>query len=377
MDLSQNRVVLGMLYATSLVKAFLRHKDPRRREAGRQLAGFYERAWREASARRGASYEALGAGIGEIGFAGRRIRVMENYSPIDDPVTLAVAGNKPLTYRILAEHRLATPRFEVFTLKDLGRAVAFLERGGRECVVKPSSGTGGGRGITTGIRRRWHLTRAAAAAAVYGDDLLIEEQLRGDNYRLLYLDGVLLDAFARRPPYVIADGRSTIHRLVRLANGARLRHGSGLSQGLLTIDLDMRRTLEKQRLSLNSVPAEGTIVTLKTVINENCGSDNTSATHLLCHSIIEDGARAARAVGVRLAGVDILTPDPSVPLAESGGAILEVNTPPNYYHHYHKRDGAFPVAVHVLNRLLADPQGSRPLPLEAAAALPHEARLPC
>lgn len=378
MHLTQTRPVLGILYATALGKAFLRHKDPRRREAGRHLAEFYERAWRDAAARRGARYEPLGGGIGEIALDGRRVRVMDNYTPIDDPVTLAVASNKPLTYRMLACQHLAVPRFEVFTLREIGRAAAFLEGDGtpRECVVKPSCGTGGGRGITTGIRSRWDLARAAAAAAVYGDEILIEEQIGGDNYRLLYLDGVLLDAFVRHPPFVIADGRSTISKLVELANAARLRHSTGLSQGLLTIDLDMRRTLAKQKLSLHSIAAEGTVVNLKTVINENCGSDNASATHLLCPEIVAAGACAARAVGVRLAGVDILTPDPSIPLAASGGAILEVNTPPNYYFHYHKRDGAFPVAVHVLDRLLADLPAHRPAALKAAA-IAHEARLSC
>jgi hypothetical protein len=95
-------------------------------------------------------------------------------------------------------------------------------------------------------------------------------------------------------------------------------------------------------------------VTLKTVVNENCGTDNATATHLLCDSIIADGARAADALQVRFAGVDIITPDPRVPLAEAGGAILEVNTTPGFYYHYHKREGAFPVAVHLLKKLLAD-----------------------
>src|SRR5205823_1628012 len=114
---------------------------------------------------------------------------------------------------------------------------------------------------TTGVRRRSHLALAAAAAAVYGDDLLIEEQLKGDNYRLLYLDGVLLDAYVRQPPTVVGDGRSTVARLVRRANSDRLSRGSGLSQVLLTIDLDMRRTLAKQGLSLRSVPPAGAVVT--------------------------------------------------------------------------------------------------------------------
>ena len=120
--------------------------------------------------------------------------------------------------------------------------------------------------------------------------MLIEEQVEGDNYRLLYLDGVFLDAFVRKLPTVVADGRSTVAKLVEGANADRLRHGSELSQVLLTVDLDMQRTLAKQGLSLRSIPAEGRVVTLKTVINENRGADNTSATHLLCDSIVEDGA---------------------------------------------------------------------------------------
>ena len=90
------------------------------------------------------------------------------------------------------------------------------------------------------------------------------------------------------------------------------------------------------------------------VINDNSQQDNFNAKHLLCKSIIEDGAAAAAAIGVRLAGIDVITPDPSVPLTESGGVILEVNTTPSYHHHYHKRDGSYPVAVHLLPFLLAN-----------------------
>ena len=40
----------------------------------------------------------------------------------------------------------------------------------------------------------------------------------------------------------------------------------------------------------------------------------------------------------------MITPDPSVPLAEAGGAVIEVNTTPGYYYHYYKREGRVPVA---------------------------------
>jgi glutathione synthase/RimK-type ligase-like ATP-grasp enzyme len=38
-------------------------------------------------------------------------------------------------------------------------------------------------------------------------------------------------------------------------------------------------------------------------------------------------------IGSRFAGVDLLTNDPSVPLTESGGVFLELNTTPSIHHH--------------------------------------------
>jgi cyanophycin synthetase len=207
--------------------------------------------------------------------------------------------------------------------------------------------------VTTGVRSRWQLARAAAAAGVYCEKILIERQVVGDNYRLLYLDGELLDAFVRRPPTVVGDGRLSIARLIRATNRERLRRGAAASQTLLTVDLDARRTLAKQGLSLRSVAAAGQRVSVKTVVNENRGDDNAPAEHLLCPSIVEAGALAVRALGARLAGVDVITPDPARSLASAGGVILEVNAPPNYYYHYQQPGGGCPVALHVLKRLFA------------------------
>ena len=347
----RNRAVLFALHLEALGRAFLRYRNPLRRSSGRFQVEFYDRIWREAAEQLGATFKPLGAGISEIRLGIARVRVFENTCPIDDPVTLAIAGDKGLTYRLLREEELPIPRHALFSFKSMDTALTFLASCSVDCVVKPARGTGGGRGVTTGVRSRSHLARASAAASVYGDDLLIEEQVPGDNYRLLYLDGVLLDAFVRKSPGVVADGRSSIRKLVELANAERLKQGAGISQVLMTIDFDMKRTLAKQGLSLRSVPASGREVTLKTVVNENRGADNMTVTKKLCPEVVEAGAKAAAAIGVRLAGVDLITDDPSVSLEESGGVVLEVNTPPNYYYHYQKSDGSYPVALHVLERL--------------------------
>ncbi|HWE93145.1 MAG TPA: hypothetical protein VG269_04160 [Tepidisphaeraceae bacterium] len=346
-------LTLRGLSALAMGRAFLRYRNPRRQASGRHQDEFYERMWREAAETLGGTARRLNFEISEIEIDSFRTRVVHNVSEIDSPPTLAVLHDKPLTHRILIGQGLSVPRHATFTPKEMGAAAEFMQNAGGDCVVKPAGGTGGGRGVTTGIRKMSHLAFAAAHAAVYSDQLLIEEQIEGENYRLLFLDGELIDSFVRRHPTVVGDGRTSVDRLVEAANEARLQSQAGVSQVLLTVDLDMRRTLAKQGLSLGAVPEAGRVVKLKTVINENSGADNETATPLLCQSVIGDCAKAVRALGVRFAGIDLVTRDPGVPLAESGGVILEVNGTPNLYYHYKKKDGAFPVAVHLLEHLAA------------------------
>jgi len=198
----------------------------------------------------------------------------------------------------------------------------------------------------------------AVAAAAYDSSLVVEQQVAGDVYRLLYLNGTLLDAVLRKRCTVVGNGTSSIRKLVQVENRARLEAGPEFAQGLISIDLDMRHTLAKQGFSLSSVPKKEIVVALKTVINENLASDNIVVTKLLCNSIIKDGAAAAAAVGVSFAGVDIVTRDPAVPLVKSGGVILEVNTTPGYHYHYYRQGEACTVAVHVLSYLIGRIQNS-------------------
>jgi cyanophycin synthetase len=358
LDLTRHPRLLKLLSLLDRTQGFVFRSNTGGREADSHVGAFYEAVWREAASSVGATVQPLGNGAFEIRVGDVRTRVWRNATAMDDLVTHTLVRTKPIVYGLLARHGLPVPRHVAFGIEDMRKAVAFLEKTPRECVIKPASDSGGGKGVSTGIRSRWALARAAFAAASHGTDVVIEEQAEGDNYRLLYLDGKLLDAVLRKPPSVTGDGRSSISQLVQQANCARLRQGYGVSHVLLSVDFDMHRTLARQGLSLASVPAAGTTVTVKTVINQNSGSENLTVTHLIGQELAEEGARAAAIAGVRLAGVDVITRDPAVSLHRSGGVILEVNSPPGYYWHYHKRDGAFPLAVHVLRSLLLSLQPS-------------------
>jgi D-alanine-D-alanine ligase-like ATP-grasp enzyme len=349
---------------------------PKSRAAGdaeRHLASFYEEVWRDAAERLDAAIEPLGYEVFEITRGRFRTRVQRNSTAIDDLAVHGIVRTKPVVHRLLEAAGLPVPRSFTFSLRELDQAGAFLEMVGRDCVVKPANDSGGGRGVTTGITSRFQLYRAACAAARGGKDVLVEEQVAGHNYRLLFLDGRLLDAVRRDPPTAVGDGRSTVEELVRAENDARLREGHRRSHGPLTFDLDMEYTLSQAGLKLGSVPRAGQVLRLKTATNENNRLDNKTVTALVSPEVVGQCSQAAGVCGLRLAGVDILTPDPGVPLRQAGGVILEVNSPPGYYWHYRKEGEAVPVALHVLRALAGEPgPRSMAIPRRLGSALERE-----
>lgn len=315
---------------------------------------FYEQAWREAATHEECTYTPLGFDIAEIRRGDRSIRVCLNFSPMDDSVTLRLAGHKPTVYDILAADGVPVPKHIAIDSFDLKAAKAFLQNATRPVVVKPASGTGGGAGVTTNITDTWRLIRALAQARAFGPTALIEEQIEGNNYRLLYLDGELLDAVERKPPSITGDGTSSIGTLVRRENALRVKTGPSLAQALLPIDVDMRHSLEAQGKSLRTVPAKGEIVRVKTVINGNRAEENVPALSQISESTVAMGRRIVEKLGIRLAGVDIITSNPGIDLAKSGGVVIDVNTTPGHYYHYMKKGHEFKAAVAILHATLGE-----------------------
>ncbi|HEY5168419.1 MAG TPA: hypothetical protein VIK03_03350, partial [Thermoleophilia bacterium] len=299
----------------------------------RQRSRFYEAVWRRAAGTVGAEVEVVGGSLLRIGFGEGRLLVRDNVTSLDDPVTLAIAGDKPLVYRLLAAKGIPVPAHTVVRHDDLTGADEFLRRLAAPCVVKPALDGAAGAGVTTGVIDRRRLAAALARAGAWSADVLLERQVEGGSYRLLYFDGELLDAVLRGPPLLRGDGRSTIRRLVAAENAERAARGIEVAQTLLGVDRDLRTTLRRQGYGLESVPPAGAVVQAKTVVNDNRRDENEAAGERLCPEVIAMGAVAAQAVGARLAGVDIMTADPGVPLDRSGGVVLEVNTTPGYYYH--------------------------------------------
>ncbi|MEA2440837.1 MAG: hypothetical protein QOH76_2261 [Thermoleophilaceae bacterium] len=314
----------------------------------------YAEIWRDAAARVGAEVRDLGSGFLEAGRGGAFAKLWQQVVPLDDPVTLRLALDKPLVHELLTKAAVPVPDHVEWSFSDPAPALAFLQSAAGPTVIKAASGTGGGEGTTAGVDTPARLMRARLQAGRFGGRLLIERQVPGPVHRLLFLDGELIDVIRHVPPRLTGDGRSTVEELLDAENERRLRAEGAAGLSLLGVGLDTVFTLERQNLRLDSVVRAGHTIAVQTVTNDNRIEDTETVTEPLDTQLVEAARRAAEAVGLRLAGVDVITPDASRPLESAGGVVAEVNGTPGIHHHYHVADTAkaTPVAVPILERVL-------------------------
>lgn len=295
---------------------------------------FYKSLWEEAAKKVGAKTQQRPNGLLQISTATQATFVSHSDLMLDSELMLRFMANKSLSYEFMANKGIRVPAFLKFDLTSLDAAKAFLNDQRGPIVIKPADGTGGGRGVTTGIKTDAALVAAARHAAGFNTRLLAEEQLTGQSFRLLYLDGKYLDAIRRESPVVTGDGRSSLTKLVERENSARESVENITALSPLLIDQEAKNTLAAQSLTPAYVPKQGEIVRVKLAVNENAAAQNHVVRDLVNSQIIETGAKLVREFGIGFAGLDVTADDISASVSDERVIFNEINVNPGIHHHY-------------------------------------------
>jgi cyanophycin synthetase len=331
-------------------------------QASRKLSRVARRAWFQLTEARGASAGAieeqmtfwlfrraaqtLGLEAREIGrvlcleSGGRRFRLCGTATELDTFPVGALAGDKVAIRRLFEENGLPVPQGRSFSRDQVHQAVAYGLSLGKTCIVKPARDTSSGRGVSVDLRTGDQIRRAFAMAALYSDEILVEEQVAGDSYRYLVYQGRCVSVIRREFPAVEGNGMDTVRNLALRENAGRLRTTAWTEGAPERMPLPMtgesRRALRQQGLNWNSVPEKGRGVFLSTLANFRSGgtfSECIDGAHPAPMRIAE---RAAETVGMVLAGVDLITTDPALEACH----IIEINTTPSMPMHYFIRNRA-------------------------------------
>jgi hypothetical protein len=309
----------------------------------------YRYIWTDAAAEVGAEVVRLSDEILELRRGRRSTRVWRQITMYDDAVTLHMTLDKPLMHDRLRDLGLCVPDHLVYGPNDLQSAFDFIGPAPGACfAVKPARGTGGGKGVTTGVCSPRDLARATLRASRFSDELLLERQPEGKVVRALFLRERLLDAVVQEPPRLTGDGQSTVAELIATENDDRLAAEGRLGPSPLRVDLDCLLHLRRMGRRLDDVPDAGEVFTVKGVTNENGVGDTRRVS--LSSGLINQCLRALPAVGLELVGIDLIAEDPA---RDEQGSVLEVNGGPGLHHHYLVADREpVKVGVPVLEALL-------------------------
>ncbi|MDC0404109.1 hypothetical protein OAM26_03630 [Porticoccaceae bacterium] len=248
--------------------------------------------------------------------------------PNSDPVFgLEQTNDKVVTAKTLRMIGLPAPKND--TISSLHEVQQKVTHYPWPVVLKPSD-RGKGKGVTTDIKNQNQLAAAFTAARQYSQKLLLEEQLAGDDYRLLVVRGKLVAATLRTPPAVIGDGLSNITTLIMKLN--RERQLDAVKRRYLKLidptDTAIVTYLKQTQLTLHSVPARGERVQLRGNANISTGGEPLDVLHRVHDHVAKLAIQTTTQFGLTIAGVDYMTTDLTMCWRESGGAILEVNATP-------------------------------------------------
>lgn len=273
------------------------------------------------------AFEALPRGLllGQ-GCRGRLVQAAANDE--DSAIGTTIASDKSLTNRMLA--LLGFPGVVHRLVRDEEAAVRAARRIGFPLVVKPVA-SGKGTGVVADVRDVDALRDAFRIARRHSPrGVLVERHVPGDDHRVSVFGGRFAWSIARRPARVVGDGRRSVAELIGAENARRASLPARDRPLIEAIEVDdeLRGHLAKSGLGLDSVPAGGAVVTLRSIANVSKGGtyeDVTDRVHPDNRAMAEAIAAALRMDAL---GVDYITTDISRSWREVPGAVIEVNETP-------------------------------------------------
>ena len=269
----------------------------------------------------------------------------------DNYVTVLIMENKTVTKKVLAKEGIKVPVGEEFdSLAEAKISINnYIEK---PIVIKPkSTNFGTGINIFPEGANAEDIERAFEIAFKFDKTVLIEEFIKGKEYRFLVIDDKVVGILHRVPANVLGDGVKTIRELVELKNQNPLR-GKGYVTPLEKINLGENEAifLKQQNKNFDYVPLAGETVYLRENSNISTGGDSIDYTDDIPQKFKDIAVKASKAAGAKICGVDMMLEDYSD--ENTNYAIIEINFNPAIHIHSYPFIGTErKIAVEVLKLL--------------------------
>jgi D-alanine-D-alanine ligase-like ATP-grasp enzyme len=276
----------------------------------------------------GLAFHDLGGGSGTLFSVGSRDRLIHfgagrsAWYPQNNATASTLASDKYFTSRILHEAGVPALGGEYFFLHERHRAhrpagheradaITYFSALGEHAFLKPLTGSRGD--FAHAVHGEAALARYLDEVAKFYDSVLIQPIVEGTEYRVFLLDDDALFCARKHAPFVTGDGVHSLRDMFGAHND--ILRARGLSPA----------AMPATDAALDTIPAKGER-------HEIPGRTNLSAGGTMTLSeppsalVVDWAQRAARALGLRVAAVDLFTDIDGKPDAI---AVIEVNANPS------------------------------------------------
>ena len=297
--------------------------------------------------------------IFQLGYSKKSKIVEATISHNTSCISVDIACDKLLTKEILDNQCL--PVAEGGIVRNSLDLLIKAERIGYPVVLKPRFGNQG-KGVLVNIKNEKEVIKAYEVLSKNFNDIIIEKNVIGKDYRVCVVDGKVVAVSERIPPYVIGDGIRCVEELITELNKDIMR-GEGHEKPLTKIKVndELETYIGKKGYDLSTVIPKGKKLVLRENANLSTGGKAIDCTDIICKENIDICEMAAKAIALDVCGIDICCKDISKPIRKDG-AIIEVNAAPGIrMHHYPSEGKSRNVAGAIVDMMFKDTPKDIPL----------------
>lgn len=300
----------------------------------------------------GIKYTVVQAGTVRFEYEDRHWFIMNAVTSLTNSTGATISKRKNMANMVLKANGIDVPQQE--PLSSPIDAIKFFHKY-KNIVIKPTQQLGG-KGITllpeteeqviSSFEEAQEMDRSKSYIKVLG-----EEFIKGENYRFLVVGEKVVGIVWRKAPVVIGNSKNTIRELI----DARNKERKLLVLMPIAIDSEVETRLKNANLTLESIPEEGQIITLRYNCNLSTGGTTEECASIVDPYYKELAVRAVKALDLEFGGVDIIAED----ITKKGKCgINEVNYNPGLRLHYKVDKGesvkvAIPIMEYMRDRKIS------------------------
>ncbi len=294
----------------------------------------------------------------QLGYGSSQKRIWTAETDNTSAIAEHISSDKDLTKRLLMQCGVPVPKGS--TVNSEQEAWSVAQDIGLPVVVKPIDANHG-RGVSLDLKTQDEVQAAfhIALREEENTEVIVEQFIRGEEHRLLIVGDKLVAASCGETVQITGDGVSTVEALIESQVNTDPRRGLEeefpLEKIILAEQGNVVLEIQKQGYQVSSVPAKGTVIVV-----QRTGNMTMDVTDQVHPAVADMAILAAKMVGLDIAGIDLVTPDISRPLQETGGAVVEVNAGPGLLMHLKPVVGQpRPVGQAIVNQLFDDSDSGR------------------